>query len=251
MVSAAKRSSSVKFCRSGPIPTGEVKPTARNPALGEPSRTYGKKPQSLKPLKPWQTTTTGKRAVPSGQRTSPRNGSPVRFGSSKAVLRIPTPGLAARFPTPTSHAARRTKVAQDALLAAWSACDADAATMIDQEVRQESPLVLRNNFHQIALDLVRVLLRSQAQELREARHVRVDDDAWNAKSVPEDDVGGLAANARQLHQAFQIGRHLAAMAHDERLRTADDVARLVVEEAGAGIALPRSDIGFGKARASA
>src|SRR4030095_8938042 len=122
-------------------------------------------------------------------RTSPRSGKPMRFGISKAVLGIPTPGRAARFdpiptrramrrlqpscdvrsPTPSpgvaSDAARRTDVAQKPRAGRREGRLADMTSVLDEQVREQCALLSRHQLHQIELDLVRVLVRSQAQEL--------------------------------------------------------------------------------------
>ena len=61
----------------------------------------------------------------------------------------------------------------------------------------------------------------------------VDDDAFvQAEGVAEDDVRGLPADARELHELGHRARHLAAVALDEGAAEALERLRLVAEEAG-------------------
>jgi hypothetical protein len=113
----------------------------------------------------------------------------MRFGISKAVLGIPTPGRAARF-DPTPHDGRCVACGHHATYAARPRAPASLqtrldgqmsfrtqgaalrearlahlTTVLDEQVREQCPLLSRHQLHQIELDLVRVLVRSQAQEL--------------------------------------------------------------------------------------
>ncbi len=83
----ANRSSSEKVSRSGPTPEPvKLKTTTGQPvrpASSSPSQ--GKNPQSLKPLKPWQTTMAASSTAPSGCQRSPRTGSSGRTSNSNGV----------------------------------------------------------------------------------------------------------------------------------------------------------------------
>src|SRR5205807_2308319 len=69
------RSGSSNVAESSPTPAPEkLNDTTPSPARASRSATYGKKPQSLKPWKPWHTTTTGR--SPPALVTSPRSGPP-------------------------------------------------------------------------------------------------------------------------------------------------------------------------------
>ena len=50
----------------------------------------------------------------------------------------------------------------------------------------------------------------------------IDRQAGHAKRMAEHDVGGLASDAGELDERLHVGRHLAAVVLDERLRHADD-----------------------------
>jgi hypothetical protein len=47
----------------------------------------------------------------------------------------------------------------------------------DEQVREDAPVLARHEPLQVALDLDRVVLPREAEPLREAPHVRIDDDA--------------------------------------------------------------------------
>jgi hypothetical protein len=55
--------------------------------------------------------------------------------------------------------------------------DADAPAVPDEQVRENAPVLERHEALQVALDLDRVFLPREAEPLREAPHVRIDDDA--------------------------------------------------------------------------
>src|SRR5690242_20049609 len=84
-----------------------------------------------------------------------------------------------------------------ALVALWFARLADRPAVVDEQVRPHRPVVLRDDLHQILLDLHRVdeVVR-QAEPIRDASDVRVYGDAdVLVERVAEDDVGGLATDA--------------------------------------------------------
>ena len=101
-------------------------------------------------------------------------------------------------------------------------------------MREVDPLLLRQLFHQVALDLHRVGLCRQAQPLGEPRHVRIDHHAGgDAEGRAQHDVGRLAAHARQVHEFLQRRGHLAAVLVDQLLAAGLDALGLVAKEAGA------------------
>ena len=67
--------------------------------------------------------------------------------------------------------------------------------------------------------------------LRDPEDVRVDRDGRLAEGDVEHDVGGLAADARQLLQLVAFSRYLAAEFVDQDARRGDHVLRLGVEQA--------------------
>jgi hypothetical protein len=66
----------------------------------------------------------------------------------------------------------------------------------DQLVREHAPVLARNEALEVALDLDRVVLLRQAESLRQAAHVGVDDDALCLAELGRDDVGGLSRHTR-------------------------------------------------------
>ena len=71
-----------------------------------------------------------------------------------------------------------------------------------------------------------------ADAVRHPQHVPIDREPGHAERVTEHDVRGLAADAGQLGERVHVGRHLAAVLFDERLRHAEQRLRLRAEEAG-------------------
>ena len=91
-----------------------------------------------------------------------------------------------------------------------------------------------------ALDVDRVVALGEAQAVRHPQHVRVHRDALgDVEGVAEDDVRGLAADARQRDEGGHAPRHLAPVALDEAPREAGDAARLRPVEAGGADRSPR------------
>src|SRR6266571_3580655 len=136
--------------------------------------------------------------------------------------------------TTVSHPRARAPPIDYALLALRAPCDADAAPMQDEGVREPGPLVARHQRHQVALDLLRCFLFRETEQRRQALHVRVHHDPF---TLPEPGaqhhVRGLAPHPGELDQLLHGIRHLAPVALQERLRHPDDRFRLVAEEPGA------------------
>src|SRR6266699_1769945 len=136
--------------------------------------------------------------------------------------------------TTVSHPRARAPPIDHALLALRAPCDADAAPMQDEGVREPGPLVARHQRHQVALDLLRCFLFRETEQRRQALHVRVHYDPF---TLPEPGaqhhVRGLAPHPGELDQLLHGIRHLAPVALQERLRHPDDRFRLVAEEPGA------------------
>ena len=78
--------------------------------------------------------------------------------------------------------------------------DADATTMGDESVREVDPFLSRNDGHQVGFDFHGIVVRCEAKPATEAADVGVDDDASRfAEGDAEDDVGGLTADAGEVH----------------------------------------------------
>ena len=95
---------------------------------------------------------------------------------------------------------------------------ADPAAVEDQPVAHDRPLLARDQGGQVGLDLDRILLLGQLHAPREPPDMGVDGDARDPERVTEDDVGGLASDARQFHQLIEPPRHLAAVRSPARPR---------------------------------
>src|SRR5207237_2412072 len=123
--------------------------------------------------------------------------------------------------------ARRTEVVDDAALAGGAPCAADAAAVPDQQVRETRPVLARDEPHQVALDLDRVLLLREAEALRETPHMRVDDDPLRVTALGRDDVRRLACNAGQAKERVEVLRHLTAVVLDQHPHRAAQRLRLL------------------------
>src|SRR6266516_4680140 len=121
---------------------------------------------------------------------------------------------------------------QNADLAAWAACETDSAAVPDEEVRENAPVLARDDRLEVALDLHRVVLLRQPETLREPAHVRVDDDSLRVPELRGDDVGGLAGDTRQAQELLELARHAAVELLDQHPHRAVQRPRLLSEEAG-------------------
>ena len=104
----------------------------------------------------------------------------------------------------------------------------------------------RQDLPQRRLDLHRVLqVVDEPEAVRQADAVRVHHGrAGDAEHVAQDEVRGLAPDARQGRQLLHRTRQLAAVLFQQHLRAGYDVARLgPVEAAGADVFLDLSDVG--------
>jgi len=128
---------------------------------------------------------------------------------------------------------RSDKAENFALAAVWLAriattapCQNQPVTPICQWSRGISLIKSCSIFHWI-------LLFRQAEALREPNHVCIHDDPFVfVKSVPEDDVGGFAANAGQRYN-FSCVRHFAAVfLHDFAHGSANTFRFVAIESSG-------------------
>ena len=76
---------------------------------------------------------------------------------------------------------------------------------------------LRDDLLELRFDLVDILAGSEAGAVADAEDVRVDGEGFLAEGGVEDDVGGLAADARKFLELFAGTRDFAAMTIDEGL----------------------------------
>ena len=117
--------------------------------------------------------------------------------------------------------------------------------MVDQKGVEQPPLPAGEELHQVPLDLLRVVLPAQPQFLGEAADVGVHGDPrGHAEGVVEDDVRGLAGHAGEGEEILHRLGDLPAVGLLDPPGGADDVLRLVPEEAG-GADLPFEDARIG------
>src|SRR5215207_3370945 len=122
---------------------------------------------------------------------------------------------------------------EDAFAAERGAGLADLAAVGDEEVREEHPVALGDEFHEVALDLLGRGVRGEREASGEARDVRIDDDAGgDAEGVAEDDVRRLARDAGEPEQLLHPLGHAPAVVREQHAARALNRLRLVAEEAG-------------------
>ncbi len=103
--------------------------------------------------------------------------------------------------------AERFEIASDA---SRFASDANPAAMPNQLVGKLDPLVLRQNIHQILLDLLGFFLLCEFQPPCESQHMGIDHNATrNSVSRAQDYVGRLARHSWQREHLFHRSRHFA------------------------------------------
>src|SRR5918992_1744732 len=150
-------------------------------------------------LPPWARRYPSTAGASSRYSASSAAGSPARAAStvSRFVTLILVIGTNPR-PGSASDQARRAEVVDRARLALRDGRLAQRPAVLDQHVGEPEPFLLGKDLHQVALDLVRVLLLGEPQALRHPADVRVDGDAHIGVGdqllgvgVPEDDVRRL------------------------------------------------------------
>src|SRR5262249_26121958 len=98
---------------------------------------------------------------------------------------------------------------------------------------EDHPLFSRDEFHQVLLDLFRLLFLCQPQPSGKPCDMSIDDDTFiDAERVSEDDVGRLAPNAIQVCEFLHRARHSPAMFLDQLAATRLDILGFVPEKAG-------------------
>src|SRR4051812_38050561 len=155
------------------------------------------------------------------------------LAAGSAVAETATTASASRaLMRPTLYPRRRAEVAEHAVFAARRAGDAHAAAVPDQEVREDAPVLARDEPLDVAFDLHRVVLLRQAEPLRKAADVRVHDDSLRIAELGRDDVRGLARDSGQLDELLEPPRHPAVVHLEQALHRPADRLRLLAEEPG-------------------
>ena len=105
--------------------------------------------------------------------------------------------------------------------------------MVDQQVGPQSPVGLRHQLHEMALDANRVLFMGERESAGESAYMGIHDDALvHPEGVAEHDVGGLSPDPRKIDELLHGVRYLATVIFRQSLPKADERARFVAEEAG-------------------
>src|SRR5215210_2257296 len=127
---------------------------------------------------------------------------------------------------------RGADVVEDAVRAVGLAGLAGSAPVQDQEVREDGPVSLGHDLHEVLLYSYGILVLGEAEPARDAADVGVYDDALvHAEGVAKYDVGGLAADTWQRHELLHGARNLSAVLLHEGADHATQGAGLVAVEA--------------------
>ena len=81
-------------------------------------------------------------------------------------------------------------------------------------------------------DQVWIVGSGQTESLRHALHVGIDDNTGLAEGIPENDIRGLSADARQGDQFLHRVRDLFAEALGHGFAAGDEMFRFVLKETG-------------------
>ena len=105
--------------------------------------------------------------------------------------------------------------------------------MPDEEMGEEGPVLLGDDFHECLFDFDGIVLPGQSHPAGKTTDVGIDDDAFGeVEGVAEDDIGGLSAHSGQLVQVLHGLRHLSAVIPDQSRGATADGFGLGAEEAG-------------------
>ena len=104
--------------------------------------------------------------------------------------------------------------------------------MKNLDVGRQRPHLLRQRGAELLFDLHGVIAFGDADAIGNAQHMPIDRQARHAECVPEDDICGFPADARELGEEFHVRRDAALMLGDESLRHANERFRLLAEETG-------------------
>ena len=108
---------------------------------------------------------------------------------------------------------------------------ADGPSVVDQQVGEVAPFLLRDDGHKVNFDLDRVGLLREAEQIGQALYVGIDGDAFvDAEGGGEDDVRGLARDAGKRDELFHGAGDDAAESVQQHDRCLVNALRLVVEE---------------------
>src|SRR5262249_58198770 len=104
--------------------------------------------------------------------------------------------------------------------------------MLDRRVREEGPVLRREQLLEIALEPVGTVWDRRAEAVGEPLHVRIHEDGGLPERRAEDDVGRLAPDPGERHESVHAVRDLIAMLLRYGVGDPLDGAGLLAEEAG-------------------
>jgi len=103
----------------------------------------------------------------------------------------------------------------------------------DQEVRYQRPILVRDEPHEVLLDLHRIVVPGQRKPLADSGDMGIDRDPFvSPVGISQDDIGGLAPDAGQGAKLLHGVGHLSAVLCHDCLRHSDQALGLVAEEPG-------------------
>ncbi len=125
-----------------------------------------------------------------------------------------------------------TQFLEGAIETSWSSGDAHLSAMMNQFVGEVDPTILRNDLHQVTLNLLRCCLLCQLKTPREAHDVCINYDA-NGNSIPrsEHDIRCFTSNPGQAKNLVHRLRDLTAKLLYDRTGSSLNRLCLVAEEA--------------------
>jgi hypothetical protein len=122
---------------------------------------------------------------------------------------------------------------EGALFAAGFAGEADLAAVENEEMGEEGPVVLGDDFHQVLFDFDGIGVCGEVEALGEASDVGIDDDAdILVEGVSQDDIGGFSTDAAEGGEFLHGLGDLAVVFLDDVGGGGADGGGFAAEEAG-------------------
>ena len=131
-----------------------------------------------------------------------------------------------------SGTAEVTEGADDTLGTFRLAGDANGAAVEGDEVAEDGAVGRRDEVVELEFDFVGVGLLREADAIGDALEMGVDDDTRGGETLAEDDVGGLAADARERGEGVHGGGDPSVEARDDIPGAAEEAFGFLTEEAG-------------------
>jgi hypothetical protein len=109
--------------------------------------------------------------------------------------------------------------------------DAEGTSVMNNLVGEVDPFVLREDAHEVLLDLDRLVVLREFEAAGDAVHVGVYNDADGfAEPGAEDDIGGLAGGAGNSEEPFHVVGYLSGEIVNDYFCGSDDGFGFVAEE---------------------